>query len=634
MRKATFGEHLRYRFDNSMSRGPAAMIGWLFVISALLILMISVFVQVTQQVPAGTDEKPLGFGSLLWWNLMRALDSGAVGGDSGTPLFLGTMFAMTLGGIFVVSMLIGVVTSGIEARLEELRKGRSFVAEEGHTLILGWSPHVFTILSELMLANANQRRPCIVILADKDKVEMDDELRARLGSTGRTRIVCRTGNPIDLADLEIANPHAARSIIVLAPEDDNADSTVIKAILAITNNPNRRAEPYHIVAEIRDSQNIEAARLVGREEASLVLVDDLISRIMVQTCRQSGLSVVYTELLDFGGDEIYFADLPALVGLQFGDALAAFEHSSLMGLRLPDGRILLNPPMETPIAAGTQVIAISADDDTVRAMPIQPDIDEAALRQTVPRAQRPERTLVLGWNDRIRTVISELDHYVAPGSSLTVVTTVPGAEETLNDIRPTLIHQTLELSAGDATDRRILEALEPGRYDHIITLSSSDAPDIQQADGRTLVTLLHLRDMASRSGQDFSIVSEMLDVRNRELAQVTQADDFIVSDRLVSLLMSQISENAGLKAVFDDLFRAEGSEIYLKPAGDYVALGQPLTFYTVLEAARRRQEVAIGYRLKSEADSPNFSYGVHLNPHKPGLIQFSEHDRIIVLSES
>lgn len=634
MRKATFAEQLRYRFDNSMSRGPAAMIGWLFLLSAFLILVVSLFVQATQQVPAGADEKPLGLGGLLWWNLMRALDSGAIGGDSGTPLFLGTMFVMTLGGIFVVSMLIGVVTSGIEARLEELRKGRSFVAEEGHTLILGWSPHVFTILSELILANANQRRPCIVILADKDKVEMDDEVRARLGSTGRTRIVCRTGSPIDLADLEIANPHAARSIIVLAPEDDNADSSVIKAILAITNNPHRRPEPYHIVAEIRDSQNIEAARLVGRDEASLVLVDDLISRIMVQTCRQSGLSVVYTELLDFGGDEIYFAELPALVGMTFGAALAAFEHSGLMGLRLPDGRILLNPPMDTPITAGTQVIAIAADDDTVRAAPVQANVDETAIRQPVTRAQVPERTLVLGWNERIRTVISELDQYVAPGSSLTVVTTLPEAAAVLDELRPALNHQSLELSVGDATDRRVLEALQPGRFDHIITLSSSDAPDIQQADGRTLVTLLHLRDMASRSGQDFSIVSEMLDVRNRELAQVTQADDFIVSDRLVSLLMSQISENAGLKAVFDDLFRADGSEIYLKPAGDYVALGQPLNFYTVLEAARRRGEVAIGYRLKSEAEHPKLSYGVHLNPRKPELIRFSELDRIIVLSES
>ncbi|SMB80348.1 CASTOR/POLLUX-related putative ion channel [Deinococcus hopiensis] len=612
MRRATFREHLRYRFDNSMARGPGAMIGWLFLVSVLLIVLVSLFVQVTGQVPSGEDHKPIGFGGLLWWNLMRALDSGAIGGDSGTPLFLATMFAMTLGGIFVVSMLIGVVTSGIEARLEELRKGRSFVAEEGHTLILGWSSHVFTILSELVVANANQRRACIVILADKDKVEMDDELRARLGPTGRTRIVCRTGSPIDLADLEIANPHAARSIIVLAPEDENADSSVIKSVLAITNNPGRRAEPYHIVAELRDARNLEAARLVGREETSLILVDDLISRIMVQTCRQSGLSVVYTELLDFGGDEIYFAELPGLVGRTFGEALSAFADSSLIGLRRHDGQILVHPPMDLAIAAGDRVIAISADDDTVRAVPVQPDIDEAAIRLPVTRIPQPERILVLGWNERAPTVITELDRYVAPGSSMTVVSDIPEAAQVLDELRHGLERQSVELYVGDTTDRRVLEAMRPGGYDHIITLSS-DGTDVQEADGRTLVTLLHLRDMASRSGQDFSIVSEMLDVRNRELAQVTQADDFIVSDRLVSLLISQVSENGGLKAVFDDLFRAEGSEIYLKPASDYVALDQPLNFYTVLEAARRN-EIAIGYRLRSEAESPKLAYGVHLNP--------------------
>ena len=63
----------------------------------------------------------------------------------------------------------------------------------------------------------------------------------------------------------------------------------------------------------------------------------------------------------------------------------------------------------------------------------------------------------------------------------------------------------------------------------------------------------------------------MLDVRNRELAEVTQADDFIVSDKLISLMLAQVSENKDLNAVFDDLFDPDGSEIYLKPAADYVA---------------------------------------------------------------
>src|SRR5207237_10379789 len=114
----------------------------------------------------------------------------------------------------------------------------SFLAEANHTLVLGWSPHIFTLISELVLANANQPRSCIAILAEKDAVEMQDEVEAKVGATGRTRIVYRNGAPIDLVDLKIVNPDAARSIVILAPEDDdNPDAYVIKTMLALTAHP-------------------------------------------------------------------------------------------------------------------------------------------------------------------------------------------------------------------------------------------------------------------------------------------------------------------------------------------------------------------------------------------------------------
>ena len=46
--------------------------------------------------------------------------------------------------------------------------------------------------------------------------------------------------------------------------------------------------------------------MIGSGEVTLVHTEDLISRVIAQSCRQSGLSIVYTELLDFDGDEIYF----------------------------------------------------------------------------------------------------------------------------------------------------------------------------------------------------------------------------------------------------------------------------------------------------------------------------------------
>jgi voltage-gated potassium channel Kch len=446
--------------------------------------------------------------------------------------------------------------------------------------------------------------------------------------------VCRSGSPIDRDDLEIVNPAEARSIIVLAAESDDPDSLVIKTILALTNDPKRPDHPYHIVAEIRNPQNLDVALMVARDETEFIQVDLLISRIAVQTCRQSGLSVVYTELLDFGGDEIYFKEEPELVGQTFGEALLAYEDSALMGLRFRDGRVALNPPMETRIEPGASVIAISQDDDTIRLSGLHDlSIDEGAMRSCEAVEPRPERTLILGWNHRAPTMIRELDQYVAPGSEVLVVAETPEAEEAVIAGGMALRNMRASFKPGRVTDRRVLDDLDVAAYNHIITLSYSDTLGPQEADAYTLITLLHLRDIGERLGKQLPIVSEMLDVRNRELAEVTRADDFIVSDMLSSLMLSQISENKELMAVFTDLFDPEGSELYLKPASTYVQPGRPVKFYTVVESARRCGHVAVGYRLLDHAGDASRAYGVRVNPPKSELVTFSERDRIIVLAE-
>src|SRR3970282_117585 len=172
--------------------------------------------------------------------------------------------------------------------------------------------------------------------------------------------------------------HAAKSIIVLPPENSDPDTEFIKTVLAITNNPNRRAEPYHIVTQIRDARNMDVLKLVGeKDNVQAVLTGDLIARAVAQTSRQSGLSVVYTELMNFGGDEIYFKHEPALAGKTFGEALLAYEDSCLMGLRKADGRILLGPAMDSRIESDDQIFALSADDDTLRLSSLKPAaIDE------------------------------------------------------------------------------------------------------------------------------------------------------------------------------------------------------------------------------------------------------------------
>ena len=124
----------------------------------------------------------------------------------------------------------------------------------------------------------------------------------------------------------------------------------------------------------------------------------------------------------------------------------------------------------------------------------------------------------------------------------------------------------------------------------------------------------------------------MLDDRNRELAQVTEVDNVIVSNRIVSLVLAQLAENRHLEGVFAELLDAEGSEVYLRPAGEYVELGRDTAFATIVEAARRRGETAIGYRSAVEARDPASAYGVRVNPPKSATFRTERDDRVVVLA--
>lgn len=630
MDRPSMMDHLRYRFDAVMAKGTVALIGLLGLATVTLLGAAAAVMTIAGMAPA--EAEPGGFAENFWFGMMRTLDAGTMGGDEGSWPFKLTMLGVTMGGIFIVSMLIGVLTSGVEAKVEDLRKGRSRVIEKDHTVILGWSPQVFTFIGELVQANESKKGAAIVVLGDADKVEMEEELRARIPDLRGSWIVCRSGNPSDLTDLAMASVQTCRSILITAPEgDEDPDVTVIKSLLAITNAPDRREEPYHIVAVVQQQENLEAAKLVGKDEVEVILAGDLISRITVQTCRQAGLSVVHTELLDFGGDEIYFKHEPSLAGKTFGDALFAYEGCSLLGLRTVDGKVQVHPKLETVIGPKDKIIAIAEDDDKILLGGKVAPIDESAIRTGTPTPPQPERALILGWNWRSPLLVTGLDAYVAPDSEVTVICETD--EATVREACGALKNQSLVWRHGDSTSRKLLDTLGVGDFDHIIIVCS-DGLDPQKADARVLMTLLHLRDMQEKSGQHFSIVTEMLDVRNRELAEVTKADDFIVSERLVSLMMTQIAENKELAAVLNDLFDPDGSEIYLKPANDYVEAGKFVSYATVVEAARRRGEIAIGYRLASLAHDAEHAYGVKVNPAKSTMLVLGPTDKVVVVAES
>src|SRR5262249_39943832 len=177
---------LRYAFDTTMSRGVGALIIYLGLIVVAAAVLFMLIVRIFD---LGPTRNPI---TMLYNALLHTIDTGTIAGDSGTSYEIAALF-ITLVGLFLFSAFIGILATILAEQLTNLRKGRSLVLETGHALILGWSERVFTIVSELAIANESEgrrKRPSVVILAERDKVEMEDTIRERVEELRGTRVVC------------------------------------------------------------------------------------------------------------------------------------------------------------------------------------------------------------------------------------------------------------------------------------------------------------------------------------------------------------------------------------------------------------------------------------------------------------
>lgn len=612
MKKRFTLARLRYWFDCTLSKGPVAMT--LLLLTATLLAMVVIGLLAFLFADGGTLPYQ------MWTSLMHMLDAGTLAGDEPVNLaYLLLMTVATLFGLFVTSLLIGVVATAVEDKLDSLRKGESVVQEDGHTVIIGYDANVFDLLGELLIAGENQKHKCIVVLGEAEKEEMEDAIAARFPRPGRTRIICRSGAPYDEFALQRCAVERCRSVIINIHED--AES--IRALLAVTALLDAAAEVHpqlRIVMSIQQQQHVEAARIAGAGRADVIFARDAISRIIANTCHQHGLSQVLTELFNFSGNELYVEQIPQLAGQPFGEAVRAFANAIPVGLITPGGA-LLNPPMDRVIAPEDSLVLLEDDDGAYRLHPPRP-IDESALAAPPEGECEPCRPLIiLGSNDKLPIILREFGHYTAPGTPVTII------DDDLDEsILPGDCGLVYRVCREEVTRELLMGCFREGTPN--LLLLNDDSQEPEASDSRTLLALILLRDIASQAGLPMTITTEMRKAVNQRLAACAKVDDFVIGMNFISLLMAQISEEPRLITIIEELLDAEGSELYMKPASLYVRPGVPVDGYTLAGAAAGKGEVFVGYRLGSDA-----SHRVIVNPDKAEKVTFAAGDQIVVIAQ-
>ncbi len=639
-------ERFRYWFDGFMAKGSSSAFIALTIVFLALFFIISVLrisaIAIAGDVPLQEGE---GFWRQIYITFLEITDPGSMTQDvHSSPVV--KIFAVLAGmsGIVLLSALIAFVTTALDQRLNDLRKGHSKVIEDEHSLILGWNDRILDILKELILANESEESASVVILAEKDKEEMDDFLGLNLPDRLTTKVVTRSGSPSSLVNLNVASADTARSVIVLASADsggsqsdrDRSDMTVIKSVLAMRQLLEDDSDAP-VVAEIFNEQRRALARSLDPKHVVCLDADDVLAKILVQTSRSEGLAVVYEEMLSFDGAEMYFYGHPWNEML-FGTATYHLPDGVPVGILGLDGEVELNPNPSRPLVNGEELLILATDDSAIAVAPEPVAYPIQIVPSDRRRAFKQERELIIGWTPKLETLVREYSDYVGPGSQIDIVLrnddSIPSAR--IEKLNAQVENIALTVSNRDPFDSEQMSQLEPGGYDNIIVLSESGAAGGSDwADAETLLILIQLQElMKTQTETRPTLIAEVLDSKNRELVNQTGISEFIISNRLISMLAAQMSEDAKLFKVYDTLFSEDGAEVYLKPLSLYFETVPPqLRYIDMIAAAQQRGETALGWRRLADSDGPESNFGVRLIPPKDEVQTFTAEDFIVVMAE-
>eukprot|EP00633_Aureoumbra_lagunensis_P006601 CAMPEP_0197322528 /NCGR_PEP_ID=MMETSP0891-20130614/69952_1 /TAXON_ID=44058 ORGANISM="Aureoumbra lagunensis, Strain CCMP1510" /NCGR_SAMPLE_ID=MMETSP0891 /ASSEMBLY_ACC=CAM_ASM_000534 /LENGTH=809 /DNA_ID=CAMNT_0042814951 /DNA_START=242 /DNA_END=2671 /DNA_ORIENTATION=- len=448
--------------------------------------------------------------------------------ESSTQTLLG--FAMTILGMIICALLISIITDMVNERVALIKRGNSEVIEAGHTLILGYSEgNLRPLIAQIAIANESERGGVVVLLALKANDFLLKEVSYLKESDLKgTQVVVRSGSPLRVADLDLVSAQTARTVIVLADNGVSAaesDAVVMRTVLALSA---LETLDGHIVAELRDLDDVDHIQLISRHPIECVVAHDFIGRLMIQCARQRDLASVLDTLLGFDDDEIYIEQWEQLEGLTFAQVTRIFDFAIPIGIkRHLDAKIMINPSPSYIIHKQDEIIVLAEDNDTYAPFRDGPmaivddDIHQeevqvfgpprrskcenlperiAVLKRLPQKPTKPQNFLFLGWRRDVASMIRFLDGFLTSGSTLTIMSTLtmPQRIEELRWVELQSI--TLHHVVGSHVSRRQLSQLPLLWYDAILILSEkAQETNVLSTDSLTASSLVLVRDIQAQN---------------------------------------------------------------------------------------------------------------------------------------
>ena len=529
--------------------------------------------------------------------------------------------------------LIGYATNVVSNLIENANANSIKLKISGHVAVLGWNTRAAEIINDLLYCRERQK---VVVLSDGDREAILEEVTERMNDTierenaeleesvrqmpwlkkmiylyrhklrNNVAVIVREGDVFSAVHLNNIQLDKAKSIIILGKdlrsaihegadteaETEKGDSRTIKTLIQVVDIASKvtSADNQKVVVEIENEWTADLVDKIMRAKLNLdkcrvvpFQVHTVMGQLLSQFSLMPELNKVYSSLFSNKGTSFYARPQA------YPNNSIDFSENYLNTHRRALPLLFIKDEMTREV-----YFYYMADSD--RDIDITSEKAESTCQLSLNKNYwLPEKhVLILGSNSKIANVMdgyaSFCKEWTNPEHPRTVHVTVVDDEEILRKANYYQDYSFVDecVPARIIEREKIADIIKNFVYEHpqnssILILSDDTVPD-DDIDTKMMTFLIYAKDVISRARvnkRDVSfnvdIIAEVLDPRHVDLVRSYDVDNVVISNRYISKMVTQISEDFARYNLYADIMdydemetaEYDGIEIYIKKAGEY-----------------------------------------------------------------
>lgn len=532
---------LKHKLSIKTYQQPMLFVIMTMVFINIVILVIAAIIAIIIDPSYTNFIQAFVFGSVTWMltpNAILTIDH---------PPTLGLAVIVFIIGLVLFSgTIIALTTNAIKDYFERKKQSEGKIDLNNHILILNYNNKVPELIADLL--HVKSKTVTILILAAVEKKDVETKILDALKKTKPLKnikhlsILVKNGDPLSEKDLKDVSVLEASTLMVMNDKTkSNPDLNVIKILLSLSRFKYNHYPP--IIVEIKAFETKEkilalkeTLKNLNKHHLIPINFDKRLGQIIAQTLIQKHMEDVYLSLFSFDGSEVY-----------------QVKNTTME-------QILLNHPHAIPLEQKNNDVFVLSDDNFVKTIQNTSELTKYSLKLKPVKHKVKKNILVIGNNNKKSFIKETFEAYT------------------------TLYHSAFytEFFEDFTSYQSFIKTYnEP----YTLLLLSDDTVTDDLLDANIYDTLLKLETFKNHKPKQ--VIVELLDPKNDSLIREFNVENTIISNKIISLLLSKLALFKETESFYEDLLSIdpiEGKEataIIIKTAEELIKDYEPMTFDTV-----------------------------------------------------